>query len=196
MITCKKDYYYYLEADRVALGRKKTIKSFLFDDIWRFQRLLRRVEYLQNTSASTPELFWKKLLLNRLSLKLGFTIPINCFGAGLSIAHYGTIVVNGKARIGANCRLHVCTNIGTLAGHSGLSPTIGDNCYIGPGAKIFGGVTIGNNVAIAANAVVNKSFHEDNITIGGVPARIISRKGSSQIVQKSLDRNSYYSSKQ
>ena len=69
-------------------------------------------------------------------------------------------------------------NIGTKAGFGDLAPTIGDNCYIGPGAKLFGDIVVGNNVAIGANAVVNKSFRENDITVAGVPAKVISHKGS------------------
>ena len=56
-------------------------------------------------------------------------------------------------------------------------PIIGNNCYIGPGAKIFGGISIGNNVAIGANAVVFKDI-PDNSTVVGVPGRILPNKGS------------------
>ena len=79
------------------------------------------------------------------------------FGPGLSIAHAGTIVVNSNAKIGANCRIHVCVNIGADVTDGSKAPIIGDNCYIGPGAKLFGSIILGNNVGIGANAVVNKS---------------------------------------
>jgi serine O-acetyltransferase len=102
----------------------------------------------------------------------------NTFGPGLSIAHRGNIVVNGGARIGANCRIHVGVNIGTEAGKADAAPTIGDNCYIGPGAKIFGPIMIGPNTVIGANAVVNKSYPEGNQTLGGIPAQAISNKSS------------------
>jgi serine O-acetyltransferase len=52
--------------------------------------------------------------------------------------------------------------------------------YIAPGAKIYGAIEIADNIAIGANAVVNKSFLEPNITIAGVPARKISDKGSTE----------------
>lgn len=69
-------------------------------------------------------------------------------------------------------------NIGTAAGTSGCAPQIGNNVYIGPGAKIFGPIHIADGIAIGANAVVNKDCLQENVTLRGVPARIISYKGS------------------
>jgi len=51
-------------------------------------------------------------------------------------------------------------------------PVIGDNVHISHGAVIFGGITIGNNVVIGANAVVNKPVPE-NAIVAGVPAKIL-----------------------
>jgi serine O-acetyltransferase len=164
--------------DRVALGRKKNIKAILFDDIWKFQRLMRRLEYLTNCKKNRFLKAWVAFRYYRLGRLLGFTIPINVFGPGLSIAHQGTIVVNGAVKVGANCRIHVCVNIGTQAGAAADSPQIGRNCYIGPGAKFFGRIILGDNIAVGANAVVNKSFPEGNMTIAGVPAKKISSKTS------------------
>jgi serine O-acetyltransferase len=111
-------------------------------------------------------------------LRLSFTIPLNVFGPGLSISHYGTIVVNKHAVIGANCRIHPGVCIGGL---NGKSPRIGNNVYIGPGVKIFGDITIGDNVAIGANAVVNKDVPM-KVTVAGNPAEIISDKGSCELI--------------
>ena len=54
----------------------------------------------------------------------------------------------------------------------GRPVTVGDNCWIGADATILGGSELGNNVVVAAGAVVNGIFPE-NAVIGGVPARII-----------------------
>lgn len=178
MIKSKIELYDYLERDRVALNVTKNVKSFLLNDVYRFQIVLRLLEYLLNCKGNKLLIIVTKLYFHSLSKKLGFTIPPNVFGAGLSIAHYGTIIVNGSAKVGDNCRLHSCTNIGTAAGTRGAAPKIGKNCYIGPGAKIFGPIELGDNIAIGANSVVNKSIKEHNITIGGIPARKISGKSS------------------
>ncbi|WP_260267260.1 serine O-acetyltransferase [Pediococcus parvulus] len=61
------------------------------------------------------------------------------------------------------------------------TPIIGDNVYIGPGAKLFGKIHIGNNCAIGANAVVNKNV-PDNVTVAGIPAKIINHRGSKGLI--------------
>ena len=186
MIESYQDYKYYLEADRIAKSKPKQnsyatfVKDFITPDyVWKFQKILRKREYFNNCKKGfiyKPYKLYLKYRFKNLSIKLGFSIPINVFGPGLSIAHFGTIVVSGYAKIGANCRLHTCVNIGTEAGYTNKAPKIGDNCYIGPGSKIYGDVTIPDNCAIGANAVVNKSFSEAAVAIGGVPAKIISRE--------------------
>lgn len=182
MIKSKKDYLRYIESDRIALNEKKNILRILFSDRWLFQRRLRRLEYAVNCNKSKWLIVLNQFLFLRISQKMGFSIPINTFGPGLSIAHRGTIAVNGGAKIGKNCRLHVCVNIGTEAGKDNVAPIIGDNCYIAPGAKIFGNIIIGDNVVIGANSVVNKSFPEGNCTLGGIPAKVISTKNSSELI--------------
>lgn len=177
MISCKKDLKEYIIADAMASGRSPTfsIRSWFTNPIWRYQRLLRQREYLINCKPNRG--FWRivrvlnYLRYNRLGVRLGLTIPPNTFGKGLYITHIGTIVVNHKARIGENCVLNACVNIGNNWGDVEAVPTIGKNCFIGPGAKIYGHIVIGDNVRIGANAVVNKSFPEGNCKLVGVPAK-------------------------
>ena len=118
----------------------------------------------------------------RFSIKLGFSIPTNVFGPGLAIVHLGTIIINEQAKIGENCRIHPGVVIGASGG--GLNaPTIGDNVYIGPGVKIFGEIKLANNIAIAANSVVNKSFQNEGFAIGGVPAKELKKVDISHIIK-------------
>lgn len=181
MIRSRSDYLGYLEQDRQALGLTGTLKERMFDHIWRFQRLLRRAEYLRNCGSGPVDAVIRYVVSRRrrrLGRMLGFTIPENVFGPGLSIAHYGTIVVNEHARIGADCRIHVCVNIGAAIDDGRAAPRIGNNCYIGPGAKIYGAIELADDITIGANAVVNKCFLEPSITIAGVPARKIADVGT------------------
>lgn len=183
------DFLRYLAADAASRGIKSRARSFLIDPIYRFTFYLRLNEYLLN--AGVPLIFraLPLLLFRSISVRLGFSVPLNCFGPGLAIIHYGLLVVNSNARIGANCRVHAGVNIGGAAGFynreeaTRLAPIIGDNCYIGPGAKIFGPVTIGNDCAIGANAVVNHSFPRNGLTLVGIPARAISGNGSVGMVE-------------
>jgi serine O-acetyltransferase len=142
--------------------------------LWSFIRYLRKYEYCLNTNDRGLFIRLKRKYFlyqyKKLSYKLGFSIPPNVFGPGLRIPHYGTIVVHPFAKVGANCVIQAGVNIGV---NNGGVPTIGDNVYIGPGAKLFGAIEIANDIAIGANAVVNKSFLESNCTIAGIPAKII-----------------------
>ena len=147
----------------------------MFDEIFQFQRLLRKVECLTNCE----KIFFRRRLavhrFRKLSIKQVFSIPINVFGPGLAILHHGKIVVNSGARIGSNCRIHTGVNIGAQLGRGNEVPRIRHNCYIAPGAKLFGAIETGDNTAVGANAVVNKSFPGGNVTAGGIPAKVLSK---------------------
>lgn len=182
MITTKKELKYYLSQDAIASRRGKKSSKLFGDEVWKFQVVLRKTEYYYNSyHASKKYLFlpyiWYRFLFHNLSFKLGFSIPINVFGPGLSIAHHGTIVVNSSATVGKNCRLQEGVNIGSTNGCKG-APQIGDNVFIGTGAKIIGDISIADDVAIGANAVVVKSITEKGGTYGGVPAKKISENDS------------------
>jgi serine O-acetyltransferase len=140
-----------------------------------FLRVLRRMEYLINCRRDPlgrVERVLVAVYFRLLSVWLGFTIPPNTCGPGLRLNHWGTIVISPEARIGAGARINVCVNIGLK---DGKAPHLGDNVYIGPGAKLFGGIELGDGVRIGANAVVNRSFPAGAI-VAGVPARLIRQK--------------------
>jgi len=124
-----------------------------------------------------------KVIYRHYSHKYGIQIEYTTkIGKGLYIEHFGSIVVNPKVIIGKNCNIsHDVTigqkNRGDYAGY----PVLGNCIYIAPGAKIIGGIAIGNNVAIGANSVVTKDV-PDNAVVVGVPGRIISYGGSAEYV--------------
>ncbi len=191
MIQSKQDYKHYLQRDLIASGiAKQKFVNEVADGRKKFYKSLRKTEYMINCVRKKHffgKIFCKlkELRHARLCNRYQWTIPPNVFGAGLAIVHRGTIVVSGCAKIGENCRIHVCVNIGSAAiGEKAGAPVLGDNVYIGPGAKLYGPIEIGDNTAIGANSVVNHSFEKGNCTIAGVPAKKISDKTSESLILK------------
>jgi serine O-acetyltransferase len=103
-----------------------------------------------------------------------FELSCGDIGPGF-VARHGYSSILTAERIGANCLVHHEVTLGFDEG-SGRSPRIGDNVYIGAGAKVLGDVTIGNDVRIGANAVVITDV-PDGCSAVGVPARIIPPSG-------------------
>jgi serine O-acetyltransferase len=187
-IRSRADYHRFLEADLRAhgLARLRALDLVRRPEL-RFQRLLRRVEYLENCRRGPVGRLLcvaARVRLRRLSIKLGFSIPRNVFGPGLSLAHYGSVIVNGRARVGRNCRIHPGVVIGEL---DGKAPTIGGDVYIGPGAKLYGGISIGDGAAVGANAVVNRDVPA-GVAVAGIPARPVSDRGSLGLLHDSVIR--------
>jgi serine O-acetyltransferase len=100
------------------------------------------------------------------------SLNVSCddVGPGLVVRHgYSTILT--AERIGANCFVHHEVTIG-WDDEGARAPVLGDNVYVGTGAKILGAITIGSDVRIGANAVVLDDV-PDGCTVAGVPARIV-----------------------
>lgn len=188
MIKSYEDYLFYREEDRRALGqlrKKPKLIGDLKNNIYKFQIMLRKLEYVKNCKPGVVSKVYYYILryrFQKISDTLRFEVPFNVCGPGLCLVHGGTIIINGSTKIGKNCRIQSMVNIGSNDRTKVGAPIIGDNVFIGPGAKIYGEIKIANNIAIGANSVVNKSFSEENVTIAGVPAKVVSKKGTSDII--------------
>jgi len=148
---------------------------------------LRIVAYLHSKPKALRGLYrFARVFLSRYLFKLGISImPRTQIGPWLYIGHWGTIVVSPEASIGRNCNISHGVTIGKSArGPRKGVPAIGDNVYIGPGAKIIGSIRVGNNVAIGANAVVTRDI-PDNSVAAGIPAKVISEAGSEGYIANS-----------
>jgi serine O-acetyltransferase len=100
---------------------------------------------------------------------LSLDLACDDIGPGLFISHgFGTIVT--AERIGRNCWIHHQVTIGWSYGQT-AKPVIGDDVFIGVGAKILGAITIGDGARIGANAVVVRDV-PPGATAVGVPAHI------------------------
>lgn len=99
----------------------------------------------------------------------GISIPAEAtIGKGLRIHHFGGIIVHSAAVVGENCTIYHGVTLGDRGG-GGEAPQVGDRVLIGAGAKLIGGIRVGDDCVIGANAVVNKSAPSKCLIVG-VPA--------------------------
>lgn len=115
-----------------------------------------------------------RIISEKAKRKTGIEIhPGATIGKNLFIDHGMGVVIGETCIIGDNVTLfHGVTLGGTGKEKGKRHPTIGNNVFIGSGAKILGNITIGNNVKIGANSVILESI-PDNVTVVGIPGKII-----------------------
>ena len=121
--------------------------------------------------------------LGRCHYRTSIRIPLSVkAGPGLLIGHWGAVWVSPGCSFGANCSLGNGINIGG-AGDSGKRgmPQLGDNVFIGPGAKLSGPITVGQEAAVMANTVVAIDVPPGGIALG-VPHRISGRQEHNRYV--------------
>lgn len=118
--------------------------------------------------------FLPKLVTLLIFLIYNSKIPYQAkIGKGTKFGYGGMgVVVHSKAVIGDNCSIGQQVTIGEGNNRYPGLPIIGNNVRISKGAIVFGGITIGNNVTVGANAVVTKPV-PDNAIVAGVPAKIL-----------------------
>lgn len=165
---------------------RSLIHQLLFGEAFRFNFWLRIGHVLRKQPLFKYTIYpFVRQILKHLSYQLGISIPAGTrIGSGLYIGHFGGIVVSGRSVIGKNCNLSHGVTLGQAnRGPNKGYPTIGDNVYIGPGAKVVGAVHIGNDVAIGANCVVTKDV-PDHAVVVGVPGKIISYKGTTGYINR------------
>lgn len=148
------------------------------DILGKHQVLLRKTEYHFNVGHKWIGNLYR-LRLKKLQNRHSLHIPLNCCGRGLRIIHLGPILINGNAVVGKNCWFHINTAL-VAGGTNDDAPILDDGVVVGIGAIVLGGAHIAENIAIGANAVVNRSFEERDIAIAGVPAKKISNNGRTQ----------------
>ncbi len=107
-------------------------------------------------------------------------------GKGLFIDHGSGVVIGETAEIGDNCLIYQGVTLGGTGKEKGKRhPTLGNNVMVGSGARVLGPFKVGDNVKIAANAVVLEEIPADSTAVG-VPARIV-RKNGKKVVNNDLD---------
>ena len=191
MILSKEDLRHYLREDKKRnlgayhLGFWKSFGKWLYDsDDWKAYQLLkalRKLEYAKNVLRKRGLLgklvyAWRQYRFHRLEEKYNVSIGTNMLGYGFRLPH----IIGGGIIINANSIGNYCgANVGVVVGNNHTwdeRPTIGDNVHLTMGCKVYGRITIGNNVTIAPNSVVVKDVPDDCV-VSGVPAVIIKQAG-------------------
>ncbi len=191
MIQSKAELLEYIRQDAKANHRTDMKVKFNDNPVWKFIIMMRKLDYLhqrRNMSHSfSPVRFLYRIYRFRwdnLALRCGFTIGYRNIGKGFSIAHYGQLTINGGCIIGENVRVHEGVTLGSSGGGT---PVIGNNVFIGSGAKIIGEISIADDVCVGAGAVVVNSITEPGTTWAGNPAKKISNNNSHKYLSPLLE---------
>ena len=180
MLTEKKQLYACLKAEKeLYLPKAACFERIVTSDnqykLYQFVRLLRLTEYHYNNRMKGIHKILYCVYRNRknvLGRKLGIEMWENTFDQGLQIYHAGNIVINGKARVGRNCRLHGSNCIGNDGKTLG-APVVGNNVRLGVGAKIIGEIQLADDITVAAGAVVIHSCMIPGAVLAGIPAKCV-----------------------
>lgn len=110
------------------------------------------------------------MVFNKLNVLSGCIIGRRAdFGPEFVLVHSQGVVINTEVRGGRHV---VIEHQVTIGAEKGRAPVLGDDVFFGAGAKVIGGVRIGNGAKIGANAVVVDDV-PDGATAVGVPARVV-----------------------
>ena len=120
---------------------------------WHF--LMRRVAVVRHR-------FW--------SVVTGADIPLGSkIGGGLLLPHPNGVVIHPDAEIGPNCLIFQQVTVG-MTGNA--VPSLGGHVDLGAGAKVLGGIHVGNHCRVGANSVLLIDVPAGTVAVG-VPARLV-----------------------
>ena len=135
---------------------------------------------IKNPILRKPFSLLYKINYKFVQIITGIELPCEVnVGKNFRIDHFGGIIISGFASFGDDCVLRNGVTVGLRRTDEPMAPKIGNNVDIGTGAKILGDITIGDHVAIGANAVVLQDVPSNSIAVG-IQAKIIPKKRSSR----------------
>ncbi|MGA2231323.1 MAG: serine acetyltransferase [Tepidisphaeraceae bacterium] len=145
----------------------KTILKVLMTDGTAAMIVYRLMQWSGKLHLSPLEMFFNKFnaLFSNCIIGRGAD-----FGPGFVLIHATGVVINGRVKAGSNVSIEHQVTIGA---EERKSPVIGNDVFIGAGAKIVGNITIGDGARIGVNAGVMYDV-PPFATAAGNPARIVS----------------------
>ncbi len=112
------------------------------------------------------------LIMRYIRIVYSCDLPVNLrLGKGVILKHNGLgVVIHPDAVIGENTQIY--QNVSIAGRNNRGVPIIGKNVFIGCGACVLGGVRVGDNVSVGANAVVITDI-PDNAVVVGIPGKVV-----------------------
>lgn len=163
-----------IREDHIAHGRDWTKPGFRAVAVHRFGNWRMRLRpKLLRAPFSILYRWWFRICRNRYGIELPYSAVL---GRRVIIEHQGAIIIHGNCVIGDDCIIRQgCTLGNRLLTRPYDAPRLGNRVNVGAGAKLLGAVTIGDDAAIGANAVVLQDVPAGAVAVG-IPARILPRK--------------------
>ncbi|MDO6421062.1 serine acetyltransferase [Saccharophagus degradans] len=153
------------------------VKKIFFEYFFSPSRRLKRIYFraCRYEKLPAPFRYLRELPRRRIvDLFSCYLSPKASLHESVYFPHPVGIVIGDGVRVGKGCIIYQNVTLGAARkgeGHQGLYPEVGENVIIYAGAVIVGGVTIGDNSVIGANAVVNVSVPAGSLAVG-VPVKI------------------------
>ena len=177
--------YLFQDIGRYKKKGRTTLRLLVFNPPFRFIFTFRACNYFSKFNPiGIVFRIWNKNMQVKYGFQFQHTIKI---GKGFYLPHYGNIVINNKVTIGNNCNISQGVTLGNVKrGSKEGNPTIGDRVAIGANAVVVGKIKIGNDVLIAPLSFINFDV-PDNAVVAGNPANIINYNSSKGYIENTVE---------
>ena len=165
-----------IKEDWIAHGRDWTKPGFRAVAVYRFGVWRMKVKPIL---LRAPLSILYRALFRKIRNTYGIELPYSAqLGRRVIIEHQSCIVIHGDCVIGDDCIIRQGVTMGNrYLDRPFDAPKLGKRVNVGAGAKLFGNITIGDDVSIGANAVVLTDIPAGKTAVG-IPAKILSPKKS------------------
>ena len=153
------------------------IESLLFENGYQAVVLHRMAHWFRSRRIPFVGPFFHRLSMFLTGVDIA---PAAEIGPGLRISHGVGLVIGAHAKVGADCLLmHGITLGAPTLERIGDMPTLGDRVVVGAGAKILGGITVGDDVLVGVNTVVTRDVPANSKVLPPRDLEIVARRSHS-----------------